>query len=88
MFLVLLVAGEEGTLFALEELLATVAVPVVPAQALHVPGAELTELTSQDAFRANVNQRRAIERQARRYLTAGGQLVMTKLLTNVCWLHV
>lgn len=45
----ILVAGEKGTVFALEELLATMAVPVVPTQALHVSRAELTELTSEDA---------------------------------------
>ena len=45
----LLVAGEEGTVFALEELLATVAVPVVPTQTLHVPRAELAELAREDA---------------------------------------
>lgn len=34
--LFLLVAGEEGTVLALEELLSPVAIAVVPAQTLHV----------------------------------------------------
>ena len=53
----LLVAGEEGTVFALEELLATVAVPVVPAKALHVSGAELTELAGEDTVWSAVSRR-------------------------------
>lgn len=55
----LLVAGEKGTLFALEELLPAMAVPVVPTQALHVSGAELTELTSEDAVWSIVSHCRA-----------------------------
>ena len=55
----LLVAGEKGTVFALEELLATVAVPIVPAQALHVSRAELAELASEDAVWSIVSHCRA-----------------------------
>lgn len=84
----LLVAGEKGTVFALEELLATVAVPVVPTQALHVPGAELAELASEDTVWSIVSHCWATRCWAGRHLTAGGQLVMTKLLTNVRWLQV
>lgn len=51
----LLAAGEEGAVFALEELFAAMAVPVVPAQALHVSGAELAELASENAVRAAVS---------------------------------
>lgn len=51
----LLAAGEEGAVFALEELFAAMAVPVVPPQALHVSGAELAELTSENAVRAAVS---------------------------------
>jgi len=79
----LLVAGEEGTVFALEELLAAVPVPVVPTQALHVPRAELTELTGERAVQTTLTQHRA-----RGHLTAGRQLVMTKLLTNISRLQV
>lgn len=57
--LFLLVAGEKGTLFTLEELLPSVAVPVVPTQALHVSRAELTELTSEDAVWSIVSYCRA-----------------------------
>lgn len=53
----LLVAGEKGTVFALEELLAAMAVPVVPTQALHVPRAELAELASEDAVRSMISRR-------------------------------
>lgn len=84
----LLVAGEKGALFALEELLSAVAVPVVPTQALHVSRAELTELTSEDAVRSIVSYRRATRCWAGRHLTAGGQLVMAELLTDVRWLQV
>lgn len=58
------------------------AIPVVAAQALHVSGAELTELTGEDAVRG------ATRCRARGHVTAGGQLIMTELLTNVCWLQV
>lgn len=54
----LLAAGEEGAVFALEELFATVAVPVVSAQALHVSGTELAELTSENAVRPAVGHQR------------------------------
>ncbi|TNN83249.1 hypothetical protein EYF80_006582 [Liparis tanakae] len=70
--------GEEGTVFALEELLAAVPVPVVPTQALHVPRAELTELAGERAVRTALAQQRAGG-----HVTAGRQLVMTKLLTNI-----
>lgn len=53
-----LAAGEEGAVFALEELFATVAVPVVSAQALHVSGTELAELTSENAVRPAVGHQR------------------------------
>lgn len=46
-----LAAGEKGAVFALEELLAAVAVPVVPPQTLHVSGAELAELACEQATR-------------------------------------
>ena len=52
----LLVAGEKGAVFAFEELLATVAVPVVPTQTLHVSRAELTELTCEDAIWTTVRR--------------------------------
>lgn len=54
----LLAAGEEGAVFALEELFATVAVPVVSPQALHVSGTELAELASENAVRPAVGQQR------------------------------
>lgn len=54
----LLAAGEEGAVFALEELFAPVAVPVVPAQALHVSGTELAELTSENSVRPAVGHQR------------------------------
>lgn len=57
-----LVAREEGALLALEELLAAVAVPVVPPQALHVARAELAELAGQHAVAAHVGQYRAAGR--------------------------
>lgn len=83
-----LVAGEEGAVFALEELLATVTVPVVAAEALHVARAELTELTGEDAVWSIVWHRQATGRRAGRHLTAGRQLVMTELLTNISRLQV
>ena len=52
----LLVAGEEGAVFALEELLASVAVAVVAAEALHVSRAELTELTGEDGVGPTVGR--------------------------------
>ena len=54
----LLVAGEEGAVFALEELLAPMAVPVVTAEALHVARAELAELTGEDGIGPTVAHHR------------------------------
>lgn len=56
-FISLLGAGEEGAVFALEQLLASVSVSVVASQALHVSRTELTELTGQDAVRPGVRAR-------------------------------
>lgn len=50
----ILVAGEKGAVLALEELLPPMAVPIVPTQTLHVTGAELAELTGEDAVWARV----------------------------------
>lgn len=58
-------------------------VPVVAPEALHVTRAELAELTSEDAVRSIVHHCRATGRRAGRHLTAGRQLVMTELLTNI-----
>lgn len=77
------VAGEKGTVFALEELLAPVAVSVVPTKALHVSRAKFTELTTEDTVRSDIQHH-----WARRHVTAWGQLVLTELLTNICWLQV
>lgn len=83
-----LVACEEGALLALEELLAAVAVSVVPPQALHVARTELAELAGQHAVAAHVGQRRAAARRAQGRLGARGQLVVAELLTDVLRLQV
>lgn len=83
----LLVAGEEGAVFALEELLPPMAVPVVTAEALHVAGAELTELTGEDGVGPTVaHRRRASVCRCRRLLQ--GQLVVIQLLPHVGRLQV
>lgn len=64
------------------------AVPVVPAQALHVSRAELAELTSENAVQSAVSHQRAAGHQARRHVSAGGELVMTELHADVCWLQI
>lgn len=84
----LLAAGEKGAVLALEELFATVAVPVVAAQALHVPRTELAEFTSENAVQSAVSHQRAAGCQARRHVHAGGELVMTELHAHVCWLQI
>lgn len=84
----LLAAGEKRAVLALEELFATVAVPVVPAQALHVSRTELAELASENAVQPAVSHQRAAGRQAGRDVRAGGELVMTELHAHVCWLQI
>lgn len=84
----LLAAGEKGAVLALEELFAAMAVPVVPAQALHVSRTELAELTSENAVQSAVSHQRAAGRQARRHVSAGGELVMAELNADVCWLQI
>lgn len=75
-----LVAGEKGAVFALEELLAIVAVPVVPTQTLHVSGAKFAELTGEDDFWTAVAAGQTTRFGDGRHWTAGGQLVLTELL--------
>lgn len=84
----LLAAGEKSAVLALEELSATMAVPVVAAQALHVARAELAELTSENAVQSAVRHQRAAGRQARRHVSAGGELVMAELHADVCRLQI
>lgn len=60
----------------------------MPAQALHVSRTELAELTSEDAVQSAVGHQRAGGRQARRHVSAGGELVMTELHADVCWLQI
>lgn len=64
------------------------AVPVVAAQALHVARTELAELTSENAVQSAVSHQRAAGRQARRHVSAGGELVMAELHADVCWLQI
>ena len=76
-------AGEVGAVFALEQLLAPVAVSVVPTQALHIARAELTELAGEDpAVMATLGHRGGAG-GAGGHVTAGRQLVMTQLLSHV-----
>ena len=56
----------------------------MPAKALHVSRGELAELTCED----DVRRRGAAGFGAGNHQAAGGQLVMTKLLTNIWWLQV
>lgn len=83
-----LVTGEEGAVLAFEELLASMTVPVVTTQALNVSGVELAVFTRVDAFWTLVTPCRNTWCCAGRHLTAGGQLVLTELLTNVRWLQI
>lgn len=68
-FICLLGAGEEGAVLALEQLLPSVSVSVVAAQALHVPRTELTELTGQDAIRTRVGGRALARGGGRGHMT-------------------
>lgn len=95
---ILLVAGEEGAVLALEELLPPVPVPVVSAQTLHVPGAELTELAGEDGVGSGRSsgsvgkRRKRRKRRGRRRRNVGLDsrrlLEVTELLLNICWLQI